>query len=47
MHPRWGRFTVLHAVAATNLIYTSFERGIVAWLCILVCAWFLFRATVN
>jgi hypothetical protein len=34
-------------VAATNLVYTSFERGIVAWLCILVGAWFLFRATVN
>lgn len=34
-------------MAASTLIYTSFERGIVAWLCILVGAWFLFRATVN
>ena len=47
MRRRRGRFTVLVAVAATHLIYTSFERGIVAWLCILVGAWFLFRATVN
>jgi len=35
-------------VAASDLVYTSsFERGIVAWLCILVGAWFITRATVN
>lgn len=47
LRPGWGRFRVPGAVAASDLIYTSFERGIVAWLCILVGAWFLFRATVN